>query len=241
MYNNISIIEYLRMPTFFSSFIKLIMAMFFGGLLGINRVRKGRAAGFRTYMLVCMGATIAMMLSLHLYDYNQSLLQITDNIPRVDVTRLGAQVINGVGFLGAGTILVIRTKEVQGVTTAAGLWASACMGLGIGAGFYEGAVVSFVILLVSLWMVEPLERYIVESSRNMNCYVEFRDIENIQSITNKLIENRIHIYDMEIEYQDTATDRVGATFYLVLPEKHAHFDTINLLSTVEHIITVEEI
>ena len=120
MYNNISIIEYLRMPTFFSSFIKLIMAMFFGGLLGINRVRKGRAAGFRTYMLVCIGATIAMMLSLHLYDYNQSLLPIPDNIPRVDVTRLGAQVINGVGFLGAGTILVIRTKEVQGVTTAAG-------------------------------------------------------------------------------------------------------------------------
>lgn len=236
--------DLLRGSSFFSSFIKLIMAMFFGGLLGINRVRKGRAAGFRTYMLVCMGSTLAMILSQYLYQYNRNLMQLSrfsDSLPRVDVTRLGAQVINGVGFLGAGTIIVTRTKEVQGVTTAAGLWASACMGLGIGAGFYEGALISFIILLISLWSVEPMERYIVEASRNMNCYVEFDDIVNLQSVTDRLIENRIHIYDIEIEYKEAGSERIGAIIYLMLPERYAHFDTLNLLSSVDCILTVEEI
>ena len=114
--------------------IKLVLAVILGGSIGLERGRKRRPAGFRTHILVCMGATLAMCIS----RYCVETLGIT-----VDVSRLGAQVINGIGFLGAGTIIVTRRQEVKGLTTAAGLWACACMGLAVGAGFFECAIIAF--------------------------------------------------------------------------------------------------
>ena len=131
------IVSYLREFNFVSVFLRLALAMLFGGMLGIERAKKRRAAGFRTYMFVCMGAALAMMLG----QYETELLTAmwADSMDavgnKVDVVRFGAQVINGIGFLGAGTIIVTGRQEVKGLTTAAGLWASACAGLAIGACF----------------------------------------------------------------------------------------------------------
>ena len=131
------LMNYLREFNFASVFLRLVLAMVFGGMLGIERAKKRRAAGFRTYMFVCMGATLAMMLG----QYETELLAAmwANSIEavgnKVDVVRFGAQVINGIGFLGAGTVIVTGRQEVKGLTTAAGLWASACAGLAIGAGF----------------------------------------------------------------------------------------------------------
>ena len=128
--------DYLRQFNLLSVVVRLLAAMLFGGMLGIDRAKKGRAAGFRTYMFVCLGAALAMLLS----QYEHAMLagrwaeKALDVGIRTDVSRFGAQVINGIGFLGAGTILVTDRQEVKGLTTAAGLWASACMGLAIGAG-----------------------------------------------------------------------------------------------------------
>ena len=136
------VIPYLREMNFVSVMFRLILAMVCGGMIGLERGRKRRPAGFRTYMLVCLGAALTMLLS----QYEFAMVMgpwkgIAQELGmKTDVSRFGAQVINGIGFLGAGTILVTGRQEVKGLTTAAGLWASACMGLAIGAGFYECVV-----------------------------------------------------------------------------------------------------
>lgn len=107
---------------------RLSLAALFGGLLGLERERKNRPAGLRTYLIVCVGAALTVLLS----EYEQWMLSThwvaaAGSAVQIDISRLGAQVINGIGFLGAGTILVSSRKKVRGLTTAAGLWASACM------------------------------------------------------------------------------------------------------------------
>lgn len=236
--------SYLRDVNTWSTIVRLLLAMLFGGLIGITRLRKGRAAGFRTYMIVCMGATLAMILNQYLYLYNEELrlvLSQTTEVARTDVTRLGAQVINGVGFLGAGTILVTRTKEVKGVTTAAGLWASACMGLAIGAGFYECVAVGFVLMLLAFLSFTPLENKVMEVSRNMNCYIEIDDLANIQRVVDELLIDNVHIYDIEIEHDDEyGTDRIQTVFYLHLHHGCHHPQIITSLTKLDCVLAVEE-
>ena len=129
-------LDFLREMTFLSVALRLMMAMFCGGLIGLNRERMRRPkglAGFRTYMMVSVGAALTMLLSQ--YEYTMVTTQWATIAGKVgittDVSRFGAQVINGIGFLGAGTILVTKDNQVKGLTTAAGLWASACLGLSI--------------------------------------------------------------------------------------------------------------
>ena len=118
--------------------VKIILAVFFGGMIGLERGHKHRAAGSRTYMIVCLGAALTVILS----QYESWLVtdvwhDVSELLGRkVDVSRYSAKVIGGIGFLGAGTIIVTGRQEVKGLTTAAGLWTSACMGLAIGSGFY---------------------------------------------------------------------------------------------------------
>ena len=127
-------LAYLREMNVASVLLRLTVAMLFGGFIGLERERKRRPAGFRTYMLVCLGAALTMLLSQYesymvTHAWHETAMEIG---LRTDVSRFGAQVINGIGFLGAGTIIVTGKQEVKGLTTAAGLWASACMGLAIG-------------------------------------------------------------------------------------------------------------
>ncbi|MFQ7474136.1 MAG: MgtC/SapB family protein, partial [Anaerovoracaceae bacterium] len=124
----------------FSISLRLILALILGGIIGLERGANRHPAGFRTHILVCVGAALAMMT-------NQF---IVDNFGASDPARLGAQVITGVGFLGVGTILITGHSRIKGLTTAAGLWASACLGLAIGIGFYSGAIAAAIIIFVSL-------------------------------------------------------------------------------------------
>ena len=120
---------------------RLTLAVMLGGILGFERGRKRRPAGLRTYMIVCLASALVMITGEYLVERYQT----------GDPARLGAQVISGIGFLGAGTI-IITSKQVKGLTTAAGLWASACLGLAVGAGFYMGSVLTgiFLLLIMSL-------------------------------------------------------------------------------------------
>ena len=130
--------------------VRLLAASVCGGIIGIDRGKKHRPAGFRTHMLVCMGAALTILLSTYLcamltgslWNLNPGEVMIT-----TDVSRFGAQVINGIGFIGAGTIIITGRQQVKGLTTAAGLWASACMGLAIGAGFSSAALIACVLFI----------------------------------------------------------------------------------------------
>ena len=148
----ISSLDYFRELNFSSVLLRLLLAMIFGGMIGLERGRKHRAAGFRTYMLVCLGATLTSILSQYLYvRLDTDWLGFAETTSRqIDVSRFGAQVYSGIGFLAAGTIIVTGRQEVKGLTTAAGLWASACMGIAIGAGFYECVVIAFVLMFLCI-------------------------------------------------------------------------------------------
>ena len=129
----------IRTLSFWAILVRLTLAVVCGGVIGAERETKRRPAGFRTHILICLGAAITtltsqyLLLSLHLF---------------TDVARLGAQVISGIGFIGAGTIIVTRDKRVKGLTTAAGLWAAAIIGLVCGAGYVECAVFATLVVLV---------------------------------------------------------------------------------------------
>ena len=137
MMQEISVLRELNMV---SVTIRLLLALAAGTLIGIDRGMKRRGAGIKTHVLVCLGATLVMMTGQYTFNYFGQ---------GHDVSRLGAQVISGVGFLGVGTIIVTGRNQVRGLTTAAGLWACACIGLALGIGFYEGAFVMLLLVLLT--------------------------------------------------------------------------------------------
>ena len=157
--------------------IRLAVAALCGGLVGIERGQKRRPAGFRTYMIVCMAASLTMIIGQFLWHKWSPMVSV-----KIDVARFGAQVINGIGFLGAGTIIVTGRQEVKGLTTAAGLWASACMGLAIGAGFVEGALLACLMIVITITILAKVEHMIMQRARNINVYVEFESLDNVADV-----------------------------------------------------------
>jgi len=149
--------------------MKLLLALFCGGLLGIEREQKKRPAGFRTYMLVCVGATLVMITNEFL----------GTRYAGIDPTRMGAQVISGIGFLGVGTIIVTGDNRVKGLTTAAGLWATACVGLAIGSGAYYAAILVTVLIYITMSFLQVLDKKISRNARLINVYIEFEDISDV--------------------------------------------------------------
>ena len=176
-------IQYLRELHFASVVVRLALAMLLGGCIGLERGRKRRPAGFRTYMLVCLGAALTVLLSL--YEFTMVTGPWSDICAEIgiktDVSRFGAQVINGIGFLGAGTILVTGRQQVKGLTTAAGLWASACTGLAVGAGFYECVLIAFAMIFLSIRLFPIVDAYIQENARDINLYMEFYSLGDIST------------------------------------------------------------
>lgn len=131
---------------------KLTLACILGGLIGLERESLNRPAGLRTYTLVCVGSALAMVVSLDMYfQYYKSV--------NADPGRIAAQVVSGIGFLGAGTIMR-EGATVRGLTTAAGLWVVACIGLAVGAGMYAPAIATTVLILfILIYFVKIEERY----------------------------------------------------------------------------------
>ena len=206
--------------------------------------KKRRPAGFRTYMLVCLGATLAGIISQYNYVMiNTVFADIASEIGcNTDVTRIGAKVIGGVGFLGAGTIIVTDRQEVKGLTTAAGLWASACMGLAIGAGFYECVILAFLLMFLCIRLLPYLENYMVERARNMNLYIEYASFDNIGLIIGKIKAQGAQIYEVNI---DRSSERKGqypsAVFTIRLAPNTHHAQVIAAISELDDVMTIDEI
>ena len=228
-----SALEYLRGANLAATAFRLFLAMLFGGIIGLERGRRRRPAGFRTHILVCMGAALAMSISQYVA---VTLGQTTD------VSRLGAQVINGVGFLGAGTILVTGRREVKGLTTAAGLWASACTGLAIGAGFYECVLLAFLLISLVIRVLPYVENYVVENARNMNIYVEFNSLDDVGDILNRIKSQNVQIYDVELDHgREEKSRHPSAVFSIRLNQKQVHTQVLAAISELESVRTIDEI
>ncbi len=235
-------LEYLRELNFLSMSLRLLLAMLLGGMIGMERGMKRRAAGFRTYLLVCMGAALTMLLGQYFSEMlSADWLTLKSSGTGSDVSRLGAQVINGIGFLGAGTIIVTGRQEVKGLTTAAGLWASACMGLAVGAGFYECVLLAFLLILLSIRVLPHIENFIIENTRSINIYVEFESIDDIGGIISRIKAQNVHILDVEIDRSPSGSDHPGACFILRMEKRMKHVDFLAAIAEDRRIFSIEEL
>ncbi len=222
----------LRDINILSIIIRLSMAAICGGLIGYDRGRKRRPAGFRTHILVCIGSALVMITNQYIIDVMHY---------SSDPTRLGAQVISGIGFLGAGTILITGKQQVKGLTTAAGLWASACMGLAIGIGFYEGALIGCIFILGSITLLHRFDAYVMSKTKLVELYVELASVKGISKFFDFVRNNNMEITNVEIMKSRAADDMVGLFVTIKQKEKHDHMKVLTLLGTLEEVVIVEEI
>lgn len=187
-------IEMLRDLTPAAILTRLLLSVILGGVLGVEREQKRKPAGFRTYVIVCLGAALVMMTNQYAHIY----------MGAPDSTRLAAQVISGIGFLGAGTILVTKNNQVRGLTTAAGLWAAAALGLAVGCGFYTGAIMAFLAILISIKVLQVLDYVIYRKSPVVCMYAELDDIKSVSHLLSYAREHEMALRDLEITKQKQA-------------------------------------
>ncbi|WP_312612735.1 MgtC/SapB family protein [Oscillibacter sp.] len=181
----------LREVTIASIFFRFLLATICGAVIGYERGKKRHAAGLRTHIVVCIGASSVMLLSQYLALFSSG---------NSDPARLGAQVISGIGFLGAGTIVITghqRGQYVKGLTTAAGLWASACMGLAAGSGYYEAAVIMCVFLFSVIVILNRLDEKYLKDSTVMRFYIEYASKTPFSTILAEVRKNKWHMAHLE--------------------------------------------
>jgi len=238
------LMESLRELNMASVCLRMCLGIAFGGFIGLERGSKQRAAGFRTYMLVCLGAVLTILLG----QYEHHMLTTVwasatqETGLKTDVARFGAQVISGIGFLGAGTIIVTGRQEVKGLTTGAGLWACACMGLAIGAGFYECVILAFLLIVVAIRILPAVESFVVDHARNMNLYVEFESLDDIGSIITCIKGQEAQIYQVDIDRGRDDTNRhPSAVFSIRLKKARMQEKLMVCLSEIAHVHFIESI
>ena len=178
----------LREVTYLAVAVRIFAAVIVGGILGLERGMKNRPAGLRTYMLVCVGACVIMLT-------NQYIFQVFGS---GDPVRMGAQVVSGIGFLGAGTIIVTRRNQIKGLTTAAGLWSAAGVGLALGVGFYEAAVVGTLAVFFVMTLLQKMDNKLHRRSRQLEAYIELSTI-SLGDFLRTMRESDIEVSDVQRE------------------------------------------
>lgn len=178
--------------------VRLSLASLFGALIGLERERKDWTAGLRTHMMVSVGSCLTMMVSA----FGFSDILGTDHVV-LDPSRIAAQVISGIGFIGAGTILFLKQGIIRGLTTASGLWTVAAIGLATGGGMYFAAGVATIIALLILWALQPLERiYSKKFKQNTLRIVTTLNVNNTEMLKNLLNRSELKIQTFTLERND---------------------------------------
>lgn len=229
----LTFLDSLRGISLTSVALRMILSFLCGGLIGMEREFKRRAAGFRTHILICLGAAITTLTSQYLY------LELGY---ATDVGRMGAQVIAGIGFIGAGTILVTRRQRVKGLTTAAGLWAAAIAGLCFGAGFYEGGVIATLLILLAELLFSRLERSLLYRVSEINLYVEYEERACLDRVLQLLQEEAVKIQSMEVmRSSGEEIDNPSAILSLRLPKKYRAETLLLKVNAIDSVLTAEEL
>ena len=225
-------LEYVRQINLASICLRVFLALVIGGLLGVERGKKNRPAGFRTYMLVCLGSVLVMLTNQYIFQqFNVS-----------DPVRMGAQVVSGIGFLGAGTIVTTNKSQIKGITTAAGLWAAACSGLAIGAGFYEGAVIGGFAVFIVMSLMKRMDDYIHKNSRVIDIYLEYSSDGLFSTFLEAVRGNQFEIVDIQISRNKFMENiRLCTVLNVKSLVKRTHAEMIEIISEIPGVEHVEEI
>lgn len=240
-----TVFQYLREFHFPTVIFRLVLAMISSGIIGYGRTRRSKTAGFRTYMLTGIGASMSVMLAL--YEYEMMNTVWADTVASVglkfDASRFSAAVIGGIGFIAAGSIISGAHQQVKGLTTATGLFASVCMGIACGAGFYECVIFSCVLIVIALNVMQPLERRYKRRCRNITFSVEFEKIENVSEITDVIKAKNAEIQDIEFERVTKEGDEYpSAIMNLRLSKENvSHSDMLSSIAELDSVIAIEEL
>ena len=229
----LSVFDGLRDVTLDAIFVRMLLAVLCGGLIGMEREFKRRPAGFRTHILICLGAAMTTLTSQYLY---LSMHYYTD------MARLGAQVVAGIGFIGAGSIIVTPKQRVKGLTTAAGLWVAAIIGLAIGGGFYEGGLIVTALVLLAEMLFSKWEYRILERAPEINLYMEYESRESLEAVLKTFREREVKVLNMEV----TRSDGVGPAktcviFTLRLNKKCLTDKLLTIINATSGVLLVEEL
>ena len=222
----------IRELTVASIAIRIVVSILLGGIIGMERGLKNRPAGLRTYMLVCLGACIVMITNQYVYQvYGVG-----------DPVRMGAQVVSGIGFLGAGTIIVTVRNQIKGLTTAAGLWASACVGLALGIGLYEVAVIGSVSIFIILTLLHELDFRMRRSTKLVEVYAELKPEVPVSVFLDFVRANSIEPSNLQLQLENTTGSGILAfTVTLKGLKKSTHDDIMRIVKTMDGLSYVEEL
>jgi putative Mg2+ transporter-C (MgtC) family protein len=210
--------------------IRLFLATLLGGLVGIEREQNNHPAGFRTHILVCVGSTLIMLISM--YGFEDYILANKEHVI-ADPARLAAQVVSGIGFLGAGTIIV-HGGTIRGLTTAASLWVVAGIGLALGAGFYYGATLATILVLLSLVVLNRIEEMFIRRGQLHLVQVKVTDIPGILGlIATKIGENNISIRKIAIQETKHEEDTVQLSIGIRIPHTTSIALVVDQLRSIE--------
>ena len=241
---NFVLFENLKTLSFASVCFKLLLAMFLGGLLGLNRTRKGHDAGFRTYMFVSLGAVLTMVLSEYLdLMLHTRWIDITKEVGlKIDIVRLSTKVVSGIGFIGAGSVIINSKNEVKGITTAAGLFAASSLGITIGAGYYECVLIAFILIFITIVYLPIIEDIAISHSKLLNLYIEIASTEHLNDVLKVVKKNEIFIADMNVLYGEQSKNvNPSCNLFLRLPDKSYREKIIVELNKLNNVIGIEEI
>jgi len=212
--------------------VRVVLAMVISGVMGIERSSRNQPAGFRTYMLVCLGAALVMMTNQYISEFFKT----------GDPSRLGAQVISGIGFLGAGTIILTKRNQVRGLTTAAGLWAAACTGLAIGIGYYEGAIFVGLSIFVVMRFMRHIDAYLFQDARVVSLYLNFESVDYLNFFMEYTKNQDWKIMDMQVhKSRDLGPSGLIVFMIIKLNKRIDHHELVRKVSEVKGLIYVEEI
>lgn len=209
--------------------IRIIMAAVLGCVIGLDRGMKHRGAGTKTITVVCLGATLVML--------TEQYIQI--NFPGLaNMNRLAAQVISGVGFIGVGTIIISKHR-VRGLTTAATLWTSACVGLAVGIGFIEGGVLVTLMMLISLHILPYVERFATGHSRYCNVFIDLEKSKHLHKVIHNLKEAGVVIDSMEMSEPKVAGEEVSVHLVLYTGKSTDRTNIYDILMKTEEVVSVD--
>ena len=220
----------LRELTYLTIALRIFSAVILGGLIGLERGMKNRAAGLRTHMLVCVGACLIMVT-------NQFIYQTTGT---GDPVRMGAQVISGIGFLGAGTIMVTRRHQVKGLTTAAGLWTAAGVGLALGIGFYEAAIVGSVAVFCVMTLMQKMDNRVHRKTKDFDLFVELTPALSFGNFLKEM--RKLEIEVAEVQKEPSTDAESGNRAYLLAmhtKDRRLHMDVLEEIQAIEGVSYTE--
>lgn len=214
--------------------LRLVVASLCGAFIGLERERKGSAAGIKTFSAVCLGAAMAMVANEYLLTY------VTNGFG--DAARMGAQVVNGIGFLGAGTIIVTGSDKIKGLTTAATLWVTATIGLAVGSGFYFGAIAASLILAGATKIYKRIDYWLAVKSQKMIVCVDGNEYEFMRPLVEHFKNSNIKVVSLvrkpELRWFKDDTCMV---IEILLPKPQKHDEILARIRELDGVLFCEEI